>query len=849
MPDIIQRSFTSGEIAPSLRSRVDLNKYQSGLALCENFLIRAQGGAYSRPGTRFIGEVGDSTKQARLLPFSFSTEQTYILVFEHLTMRVIKDGAYIETAPDTPYELVTPYTEAELSRLIITQDADVLTIVHPSHDPANLSRITELNWNLTAISYAPTVTAPTISSVASVGTGHGSNNRTYVYVVTAVDADGIESLASSSSSQTIGSLTTTGGLRITWGSIAAADYYRVYKDPSNGTDVFGWIGDSKNLTFDDFNFAPDTSDSHPVDRQPFALGDTVVINGATQADPCVITTAAAHGLTSDDGVWIASIVGMTELNDARYNITVLSPTTFSLQTSDTNEDVDSTGFTAYGSGGTVAEADNYPSTVAYYQQRQIFANTNDEPQAVYTTQTGNFNSLRVSSPIKDDDAVTFTIAARQVNEIRHILSLDSMILLTSGGEWKATEGQDQVLTPSTIGVKSQSFNGASWVPPVIINNTALYVQEKGARIRDLGYQFSADKFEGNDLSLMSEHLFEGYQITEMAFSAEPYGILWCVRNDGVLLGLTYQREHQVWGWHQHDLGGTVESVAVISEDNRDALYMVVNRSAGRYIERMEIRDVSDAVNAFCVDSGLSYDVPVAITGATQADPVVITAVAHGFSDDDGVRIGDEDIIGMTELNGNYYTVQNKTADTFELTSNGSDVDGTGFTAYVSGGEVRKTATVFTGADHLEGESIAVLADGNEVTGLTVSSGSFTIPNASGIVHFGKAYTPAMELLDIDAPGQTSVKGRPVSVSEVTVEVESSRGGFVGAKLDAGGTATMREIKPRFESDGYDAIALKTFKEVVNIEPEWQKGGGIRIEQRSPLPLTVLSVIPKVDIGG
>ncbi len=767
MADIVQRSFTSGEIAPSLRSRVDINKYQSGLALCENFIVRAQGGAYSRPGTRYIGELGDSSKTGRLIPFSFNTEQTYILVFEHLTMRVIKDGAYIETAPDTPYELVTTYTEAELSRLGFTQNADVLTIVHPDHDPANLNRITETNWTLTDIDYAPTVDVPvwasntvytitgittgnpttvidvtttaglingntvalagivgtielngqnlqvsvidtntfsvtfatvnpyvsggtaTRGNLTTEGSGAGTYDKTYTYVVTAVDVNGVESLASTPASITTSSLTTTAGVRLDWDAVAAADYYRVYKDPSNGTTVFGWIGDSKTTQFGDFNIAPITSDSHPIDRQSFS------------------------------------------------------------------------------------GADDKPAAVSYYQQRQIFANTNNEPQAVYTTQTANYSSLRVSSPVRDDDALTFTIAASQVNEIRHIVSLDSMILLTSGGEWKVTEGQDQVLTPSTVGFKSQSFNGASWVPPVIINNTVLYVQEKGGRIRDLGYQFSADKFEGNDLSLMSEHLFEGQEIIEMAFSAEPYGILWCVRDDGIMLGLTYQREQQVWGWHQHDFGGTVESVATISEDNRDALYMIVNRtidgSTVRYIERMEIRNVSSAENAYCVDSGLSY--------------------------------------------------------------NGAP------------------ATVFSGLDHLEGEAVAVLADGNEVTGLTVSGGSITLDRAASVVHIGLAYTPAIELLDIDSPGQTTIKGREVSVSQVIIEVEDSRGGFIGPKLDVGGTGTMYEIKPRFQSDGYDPIALKTGKADIHIAPEWQKSGGVRIEQRSPLPLAILSVIPRIDVGG
>ena len=766
MPQTIQRSFTSGELAPALQSRADLAKYSSGLNLCENWFIKAQGGAYTRPGFKFIGELGDSSKVGRLIPFSFNTQQTYMLLFEDLTMRVIKAGGFVlkpaatitnvtqgspavvttsaahtfvtgeqvtitgvvgmtelngntytitvtgastfsldgvdstgygaytsggSAQSDGIYELTTTYTEAELPRLGFTQSADVMTIVHPSHDPANLSRTADDAWTLSTINYASTVTAPTISSVVAGGTGAGSYNKTYTYVVTAV-VDGVESLASASSSLTTASLSATAYARITWGAISGAEYYRVYKDPSDNTDFFGWIGDSKNLTFDDFNFAPITSDAPPEDRQPFS-----------------------------------------------------------------------------GAG-------NKPSAVNYYQQRQVFANTTNEPQAVYTTQTGNFNSLRTSDPARADDAVTFTIAAQQVNEIRHIISLDALILLTSGGEWKTTEGQDQVLTPSTIGVRIQSYNGSSWVKPVIINSTALYLQEKGSRVRDLGYEFSSDKYTGNDLSIMSDHLFNGYQITEMAYAAEPYGILWCVRDDGTLLGLTYQREHQVVGWHRHITDGEFESVGVISEDGRDALYAIVKRTINqqtvRYVERLEPREETLAEDCFYVDSGLSY--------------------------------------------------------------NGSP------------------ATVFTGLDHLEGETVVVLADGNVVEGLTVSSGTVTLARAASKVHIGLPYTPAIELLDIDvASAGDSLKSQNLSVSKVTLEVENSRGGFVAPRADlvSGQTPITYEIKPRFDVDAYDTIALRTFKEEVMIDPQWNKGGGIRIEQRAPLPMAILSVIPTVDVGG
>jgi len=139
MAEIVQRTFTAGELAPSLRSRTDIAKYQTGLALCENFIVRSQGGIYSRPGTRFVGEIDDSSKRARLIPFSFNTEQTYILVFEDLKMFVIKDGAHVLSA-SVPYSITTPYTEAQLPYLIFTQDADVMTITHPSHAPRELAR-------------------------------------------------------------------------------------------------------------------------------------------------------------------------------------------------------------------------------------------------------------------------------------------------------------------------------------------------------------------------------------------------------------------------------------------------------------------------------------------------------------------------------------------------------------------------------------------------------------------------------------------------------------------------------------------------------------------------------------
>lgn len=778
MAQTVQRSFTAGEVSPAVRARADLAKYASGLALCENFFVRPQGGVYSRAGTRFVCELDDSTQRGRLIPFQFNTDQTYVLVFEDNKMRVIKDAGLVLTDALDIYELVTPYGSEDLARLQFTQSADVMTITHPDHPPQDLGRLADNDWFINPIDFSPQVETPTWSGdltasisdiqvsagpdftvevttssphgystndrvtitgvvgmtevngltfvititsatkftlddingdgytayvsggtagrgfVSPTGSGFGGFSKSYGYVVTTVDQEGVESLPSVEAGLTVKSLSTTGGVRLNWDPVAGAAYYRIYKDPSRFTGIYGWIGDAKTSQFVDFNIAPITSDAPPADRNPF--------------------------------------VG----------------------------------------------AGSYPSSVAYYQQRKIFANTGGEPQTVFASQTGVYNSMRSSSPARDGDAITFTINSKQVNQIRHLIELDSLVIFTSGGEYRVTEGQNEVLTPSTAGVRKQSNNGASWVAPVVINDTIIYVQEKGGRIRDIDYEFVDNKYKGNDRSILAEHLFENRSVEEMAYAAEPYGVLWVVMDDGQLLGFTYQKDHEVWAWHRHSTAtndglSQFESVASISEDGRDAVYFIVKRVVDgvtvRYVERMEKRVTDAPENVWCLDSALRY----------EGEPV----------------------------------------------------------------------TVLSGLDHLEGEAVAAVADGYVVDDLVVTGGSVTLPRAASKITVGLKFVAAIEMLDIDIATQgETLKGKSISISKVMIEFENSRGAWVGPKRDDGSTGLMNEIKPRRVEDGYGVLPLTTRKEEVTIEPGWSLGGGIRIEQRVPMPSAILSVIPEVDVS-
>jgi hypothetical protein len=224
--------------------------------------------------------------------------------------------------------------------------------------------------------------------------------------------------------------------------------------------------------------------------------------------------------------------------------------------------------------------------VGYYQQRQIFASSPVDPQNIWMSSVGGYSEFKQNQPILDDDAITFKVASREINEIRHIVELSELIMLTSTGEWVIKGGQDDVLTPSTITVKRQGYSGSSHLAPLVIDSYAQFLQEKGSQIRTLGYSYVDDSFSGKDMTILSNHLFLGHTIIEWTYQKNPFSCIWAVREDGILLGLTYMPEHDVAAWHWHETpGGLFKSVCCISEDGKDVVYVLVLRNEVLYLEK------------------------------------------------------------------------------------------------------------------------------------------------------------------------------------------------------------------------------------------------------------------------
>lgn len=506
-------------------------------------------------------------------------------------------------------------------------------------------------------------------------------------------------------------------------------------------------------------------------------------------------------------------------------------------------------------------AGNYPGAVGYYQQRLVFAGSDKSPQTVWLSKTGLFKNFGYSTPNKDDDAITFTIASREVNRMRHLLGLRKLLGLTSGGEWTFT-GADTGLTAKTIQANQEGYDGSAVVPPVVVGNSAVYVQARGSRVSSFGYSINADGFSAEDLTIFSAHLFRGYELTNVAYQKIPDSIVWYVRDDGILLGMTYLPEQQLVGWHWHDTDGFVESIACIPENQEDALYMLVRRTVNgvqkRYVERMVSRQLSSIEDAFFVDCGLTYDgrnsdATKKMTlsgGSTWKYPEAVTLTATGHTPFTAGSVG-----------AHYALTQSVTDANGDTSTEAVRVEITGFTStsvvtaklmVVCPDSLRNVATstwarqvkALSGLSHLEGKQVSILADGNVQPRAVVTGGQITLQSYAGIVHAGLPYMSDMETLDIELRNANeTVLDKKIAVTSLTILVEESRGVFAGSDKNH-----LYEQKP--ERSSYEQpIEMVTGQVEIQISNDWESKGRIFIRQQDPLPLTVLGVIPEVTFGG
>jgi hypothetical protein len=554
----------------------------------------------------------------------------------------------------------SPYALEDLPYLKVVQSADEMTLdcvnqqTGTEYPPIDLQRLAANNWTFDETTFASSIAAPT--GCAATTSVTASPATQYAYGVTAIDATtGDESVLSNiayiTNSDDIA--TTAGSHTITWNPVPNAAYYNVYQaPPSYDTavpvgSVFAYIGQAFGNQFVNSNILADQTTTPPIHNNPFARG-----------------TILSVGTIDSVGTFTQATTSAT-INSATGSLAIIAPVVVA---SAVVAGIVQNGGEAYQEGDTVTFADSgsgdsfiaplnigpqtgtYPSVPAYFQSRRVYASTLNNPDTLFLSQTGSYTNMDASIPPVDSDAIVTTPWGQQVNGIQGLQPMPGGLIVSTGLDcWQITgaNGAGSALTPASQSAQPQESNGFSSIVPMLkINYDLVYNQSLGYTIRDLQYNFFTNIYAGTDVSVLSNHLFDNFQITSWAFSNIPWKIVWAVRDDGKFLSLTFDKEEQLSGWARHDTNGFVSGNVVATEPPVDVPYFLVKRYIpGQsqwkyYIERMDNRLWQGPEDPWCVDAGLSLTQPTpdaTLSAASAEGPGNITGgyvatTGQGYTD-------------------------------------------------------------------------------------------------------------------------------------------------------------------------------------------------------------------------
>lgn len=593
----MQYSFNAGEWAPELSGRTDLAKYANACYRMENCIPLVQGPARRRAGSHFVTEAKYSGARTWLVPFEVASDQAYMLEFGANYIRFYANHGVVVSG-SIPVEIATPYSEADLIRsdgsfaLSVVQSADVLYIAHPLHMTRKLERTGASSFSITDLSI---VGGPFED----------------------VDPDSPIGIYASAS---------TGAVMFTASApvFTSNDLGKVLLIEQKAVDVNNQWEVEKSVT----------------------LNQIVRSDGKNYRATNAGTTGSVrpvhtYGVRSDGVVY-------WEFLDAGYGWAVIRGVTDSTHA---NGDVLSPF-----PNGAVAEGNasnrwafnswnaeqGFPSHVTFFRERLCLARARD--QRIWFSVAGDFEDFRTKDDggnVVADQSISIRIDSDKIDAIQWLAPTDALIVGTSGAEHAIREmTTNESFGPGNVKISKQSNYGSNGMTPVFVGATIMFTQRSGRKLRTYEYDFSRDTYDGADMSALAPHYFRrGNKLTQACYQQEPYSIVWGARNDGLLVGFTFDKEQSVQGWHRHTLSGSVESVASIPspDGSRDDLWMIVRRTINgvtrRYVEYMdeEWDDSLPLSSAFYVDCGLAYNGPpiTIVSGLSHLEGKEVDILADG----------------------------------------------------------------------------------------------------------------------------------------------------------------------------------------------------------------------------
>lgn len=758
-----QNAFNSGELSPLLLGRQDLAKYKSGEYTCLNGVPLTQGAWTRRPGTAFLHQTKFQDKLSRLIPFQYSITQTYMLEFGEQYVRFYTNHGIVTQTPQN----VTGVTKANPAVLTYAgadtyanADRVVVTGMTGGMTQLNNREFIVANVNAGANTFELKNTDGTNVDSTGYDTFSAGGTVAEIYEVpTAFDDTDLAQIRVTQSADT---------LYVLHPDFPPATLVR--------TSALTWTYSDLQITEGPYDSTNTTTTT--LTPSAFAVGTGVTLTASSTTGINLNTgfkvTDIGRFIRMQQGtVWgYAVITGFTDTT--HVTVTVLSTLT-------------STAAKTAWRLGIWSDTTGWPATGTFHEDRLWMGGAALYPQRIDGSKSGNYVSFEPSSlaagVVADDNAIAYTLNSDDVNAIRWMSSNEKALLVgTSRSEWAVRASTATApLTPTDISAKPSTHYGSEDTEAVSAGRAVLFIQRAGRKIRELAYVFEIDGFRAPDLTILSQHITLP-SVTAMAYQEQPQPVIWFVRSDGALIGLSYERDQDVVAWHRHILGGSsdaagleipvVESVAVIPSPDtlRDELYLIVQRYVNggvkRYVEYVtklwEIGD--DQEDAFHADCGW-----------TQIDSPATNEIS--------------------------------------------------------------------GLWHLEGQTVGIYADGAKVPLQTVTNGKLTLTGTASVKTVGYWYNSDLVTMPLDGGAQDgAAQGKIKKISRIGFWLVDTLGLKYGPSFDKLTELIVRKWGDVWGvvSPLYTGVVRKRF------EGSYDLLAQVYVRCDGPFPCTMLSLMPQYE---
>ena len=537
--------------------------------------------------------------------------------------------------------------------------------------------------------------------------------------------------------------------------------------------------------------------------------------------------------------------------------------------------------------GAFSKKNGFPKSVSIYDNRLVFAGTNKNPNTLWISAIDDLNNFNLGS--LDTNAIKITLSSLTQNDIQWLCSARNLVIGTSANEWSLGSGNQNIpITPTEFNLKRRSQYGSSQLQGLLVNSAVLFLMRQNKKIREWYLQENQEDYLASDLAYIAEHI-TGEGIVQMAVQTQPTTIIWMVRNDGVLVGLTYERETKTFAWHRHTFEGTVESVSVLpTASDEDKVFLSIKRPDVEERDIVQLDKQNWGTDYTTEYSGLDFYTKTSTPENVFPNPTFSDSsqwvegsgwtIANGKATCDGTdnaRLSENIPYGEVPLNktvrikfdiveytsgliapvvGAYNVGSNfsgigtytedilcdspNTTDKFEFMSR----DGNGFVGSIDNVESFILTEEIENLDHLEGKNVTVVDGGTKLSSTyTVTSGSITIPPTGNNVYAGLPYTSTLAPLYLDANGSM---GSKKSVPHAVIRFKDTLKAKVGQK----------ESETYGENDAsvLDEVKFKSSTVLNNEDAEvWLSNANeflqtIYVVQDEPSPCTVLAMVVDVE---